>query len=105
MKKTGIKAKSALPILFFVFFAGSALSAREPVRYQGVKPTPTGETEAALFSLKPADKCCDRQVNAQRDRSPHGLSPQEAHDLVKRTLTRRRAPLRPADDKSQKGSR
>ena len=100
MKET----KAKIILLVFAVFMGSPLLAREQVLYQGMSVS-NEETEAALPSLLPADKCCDRQVNAQRDRSPHGMSPQEAHDLVRRTLTPRRAsPPRPAG-KSQKGSR
>ena len=104
MKEAGIKTRFTLLVLFLMFFAGPALSAREPVQYQGVKPPTNGDTEAALPSHRTGEKCCDRQVNAQRDRSPHVPSPQEAYNLVNRTLTPRRAAPRPADE-SQKGSR
>ena len=83
-----------------LLFGSQSLLAGLPV-YQGVKPVPSrgGEnTEAQLPPLSPADKCCDREINAQRDRDPHGMSPQEVQALVKRVLRKPTAPPQPPTD-------
>ena len=68
-------------------FGLSAFSTSLP-EYQGVRPVPSqgNDTEARLPSLSPADKCCDREINAQRDRDPHGMSPQEVQALVQKIV-------------------
>lgn len=98
-------------ILFFsgilLVFGLSAFSTSLP-KYQGVRPSPSQrdnpDTEAQLPSFSPADKCCDREINAQRDRDPHGMSPQEVRALVQK-IVKRPQPTPPKPPTDGDGSR
>lgn len=95
--------KNRMPLFsLFLLFLISPISLAELPEYQGVKPSPTGETEAQLPPLSPTEKCCDREINAQRDRDPHMLSPQEVLALVKKKKPKPTTPP-PADE--SEGSR
>ena len=81
MLKQGIKLLCFCTLLFFIFPAFSDILPE----YKGVKPSPS-ETEAQLQDPLLCEKGCERQVNVQRDRDPHSLSPQEVHDMVKKIV-------------------
>ena len=87
-------------------FGLSAFSTNLP-EYQGVKPVPSqgNNTEARLPSLSPADKCCDREINAQRDRDPHGMSPQEVLAFLRKIVKKPQPPTTPKPPTDGDGSR
>ena len=98
--------KNRMPLFsLFLLFLISPISLAELPEYQGVKPSPTAETEAQLPPLSPADKCCDRERNAHRDRDPHGLSPQEVLALVKKKKVLTPKPTTPPPADGSEGSR
>ena len=95
--------KKCIPLLsLFLLFLISQNSLAALPEYQGVKPSPTAETEAQLPPLSPTEKCCDREINAQRDRDPHELSPQEILALVKKKKPK---PTTPSPSDESEGSR
>ena len=78
-----------------LFFSGPVFSEILP-EYQGVKPSPS-ETEAQLQDPLLCEKGCERQMNVQRDRDPHSLSPQEVHNLVKKIVQKSEPATTPTD--------
>ena len=89
-KKT-VSGKWTLVFLGTVLFFTVPVVSQNLPDYQGVKPpvnSDNTETEAQLQDdTGPlCYKNCDREVNAQRDRSPHDMSPQEVRNLVQRIV-------------------
>ena len=95
MLKKQIKLWSSCLLLLVVVPAFSGILPE----YQGVKPSPSQNqgTEAQLQDPLLCEKGCERQVHVQRDRDPHGLSPQEAHNLVKKVLPKKSTTPPPTD--------
>lgn len=98
MLKKWIKLLCSCILLFFIF---PAFSENLP-EYQGVKPPVNGNSEETEAQLQDDTgpvcyKNCDREVNAQRDRSPHTMSPQEVHNLVRNVLKKTTTPTQPTD--------
>ena len=84
-----------------LFFTAVAFSQNLP-EYQGVKPPESSDNTETEAQFQPntcsaLDKNCGRELNAQRDRSPHAPSPQEADNLVRKILKKKTTPVPPTD--------